>query len=90
MADKRITIVFIINGQDVPVETNSNAPLKNAVREALRESGNTGREADEWETRDASGVLLETNRKVQELGIVAGSRLFLSLRVGAGGRAARS
>lgn len=61
------------------------APLMEAVQRALAESDNTGRPPDEWEVRDASGVLLENNRTPKELGLLEGTRLFLSLRVGAGG-----
>ena len=87
MPEKRhkIRLIFIINGQDFPVEANINAPLLEAVQRALAESGNTGRPVDEWEVRDTSGVLLEKHRTPKELGLHNGTRLFLSLRVGAGG-----
>jgi len=81
----KIRLIFIINGQDFPVEANINAPLLEAVQRALAESGNTGRPVDEWEVRDTSGVLLEKHRTPKELGLHNGTRLFLSLRVGAGG-----
>ncbi|MDP2762256.1 MAG: DUF2604 domain-containing protein [Sideroxyarcus sp.] len=83
--DHKVQLIFIINGQDYPVEVNINAVLMAAVKRALAESNNTGREPDEWEVRDASGVLLETNRTPKDLGLHEGTRLFLSLRVGAGG-----
>lgn len=87
MADgeHKVTLIFIINGENFSVQTNVNEPLKAAVQRALSESGNSGRPPDEWEVRDSSGVLLETGRKVKELGLKDGTRLFLSLRVGAGG-----
>ncbi len=85
-SDHKITLVFIINGENYPVETNVNAPLLSAVERALSTSGNTGRrDPHEWEVRDANGVLLEQGRKVGELGLKDGARLFLTLRVGAGG-----
>lgn len=83
--DQKVTLVFIINGQDYPIEANVHAPLMEAVQRALAKSGNTGRPPDEWEVRDASGVLLEKNRTPKDLGLLEGVRLFLSLRVGAGG-----
>lgn len=83
--DQKIKIIFIINGQDFPIEANVNAPLMEAVERALAESDNKGRPPDEWEVRDASGVLLEKNRTLKDLGLHEGARLFLSLRVGAGG-----
>jgi len=81
----KVQLIFIINGQDYSIEVNINAVLMEAVKRALAESNNTGREPDEWEVRDATGVLLETDRTPKDLGLHEGTRLFLSLRVGAGG-----
>ena len=82
----KITLIFIINGQDFGVETDVEARLIIAVERALVESGNTGRrDPREWEVRDSAGVLLEVDRTVRELGLKNGARLFLSLKVGAGG-----
>ena len=83
--EHKIKLIFIINGESYSVETNVNAPLSSAVEKALSTSGNTGRPLAEWEVRDSSGVLLDMNRKVKDLGLKDGARLFLSLRVGAGG-----
>ena len=85
--DQKIQLVFIINGANFTLETNVNAPLKEAVARALAESGNTGRPATEWQVRDAAGVLLEIERKIKDFGFTNGTRLFLSLAVGAGGSA---
>ncbi len=83
--ENKIGLIFIINGQDFPIEANIHAPLMEAIQRALATSGNTGRPPDEWEVRDTSGVLLEKNRTPKDLGLHNGARLFLSLRVGAGG-----
>ncbi len=83
----KIQLIFIINGANFPLEANVNAPLKEAVEQALQGSGNTGRPLSEWQVRDAGGVLLEVNRKIKDFGFVDGTRLFLSLAVGAGGSA---
>jgi len=83
--DHKVRLIFIINGQDYPIEANTQAPLIEAVQRALAESDNMGRSPDEWEVRDASGVLLEKNRSPNDLGLIEGVRLFLSLSVGAGG-----
>ena len=85
--DQKIQLIFIINGANFPLETNINAPLKEAVARALEESGNTGRPPSEWQVRDATGVLLEIERKIRDFGFTSGTRLFLSLAVGAGGSA---
>jgi len=83
--EHKITLIFIINGENFSVETNINAPLTAAVQRALSESGNSGRPLSEWEVRDSAGALLDMTRTVEELGLKNGARLFLSLRVGAGG-----
>lgn len=81
----QIKLIFIINGQDLSIDADSRAPLIEAVQKALTESGNTGRPVEEWEVRDVSGVLLETHRTPKALGLHNKARLFLSLKVGAGG-----
>jgi hypothetical protein len=82
----KITLIFIINGEDFRVETSVEARLIIAVERALVESGNIGRrDPREWEVRDSSGVLLEVDRTIRELGLKDDARLFLSLKVGAGG-----
>lgn len=82
----RFDLVFILNGEDVRIEVDPNAPLRSAVEKALVESGNSGRkDPSEWELRDASGTLLDMQRSARELGLADETRLFLSLRVGAGG-----
>lgn len=81
----KMRLVFIINGVDLSIDVNVDAPLIEAVQRVLEESNNTGRPPEEWEVRDVGGVLLEINRTPKELGLQEGARLFLSLRVGAGG-----
>jgi len=80
-----IDLIFIINGANFPLDAKLNETLGSAVARALSESGNTGRPASEWQVRDANGVLLETQRSLKEFGFADGTRLFLSLAVGAGG-----
>jgi hypothetical protein len=83
--EHKVVLIFIINGENFSVETDVNAPLMSAVQRALAESHNTGRDPSEWEVRDSNGVLLEVHRPPKELGLTDNARLFLSLRVGAGG-----
>ena len=83
---QQIQLIFIINGANFSLDTNVNAPLKEAVARALAESGNTGRPPSEWQVRDTNGVLLEIDRKIADFNFANGTRLFLNLAVGAGGR----
>lgn len=84
-----LTLIFVINGEDVEVDANVNAPLKVARNKALTESGNTGRPFDDWETRDEAGTVLDPDQKVGTFDFEDGTRLFLNLAVGAGGCASR-
>jgi hypothetical protein len=89
--ERRITLIFIINGENFPVEADIHALLVVAVERALVLSGNTGRrDPREWEVRDSGGVLLEVDRSIKDLGLKDGDRLFLSLQVGAGGTLRRT
>lgn len=84
--DRHISLIFIINGENFPITVERDTVLRNAVDRVLTESGNTGRrEISEWEVRDSAGVLLDMTRTIKELGLTDGARLFLSLKVGAGG-----
>jgi hypothetical protein len=80
-----VSLIFIINGQEWTVRTPDEATLRSAVERALAASQNTARPADEWEVRTVSGVLLDTGAKIEALGVTDGAKLFLTLRVGAGG-----
>jgi len=81
----KIALIFIINGVDVPVEANLNELLKVARDKALVESNNTGRPMDEWEVHSDEGQSLDVDKTVGALGLIKGERLFLNLKVGAGG-----
>jgi hypothetical protein len=84
--DRHISLIFIINGENFPITVEPDSVLMKAVDQVLKESGNTGRrESSEWEVRDSAGVLLDMARTIKELGLTDGARLFLSLKVGAGG-----
>lgn len=79
-------LMFIVNGEDVPVEVNPNQPLHVARSKALAQSHNTGRPHDEWEVRDITGSLIvDLSRPIESYGFGPDTRLFLTLRVGAGG-----
>lgn len=84
-SSNQLTLVFIVNGVETAIVSNVNAPLRAAVERALGDTGNTGRDIGDWEVRDVGGVALEVSRKIEDLGLADGARVFLSLRVGAGG-----
>lgn len=81
----KITLIFIVNGVDVSIDANINEPLKVARNKALTDSNNTGRPMDEWEIHNVEGQPLDPDKKIEELDLKDGTRLFLNLKVGAGG-----
>ncbi len=80
-----VTLIFIVNGVDVRVEANVNSPLKEARNRALADSNNTGRPMDEWEIHNDAGQARDPDKKIADLGLADGARLFLNLKVAAGG-----
>ncbi len=86
MADHKITLVIIVNGTPVEVEANPNAELRTVVNKALAESHNTGQPAERWQLTDpATGAAFDLSQKVGAFGFTDGTRLMLSLQVGAQG-----
>jgi hypothetical protein len=82
---KVIELTVVVNGHPVKVKVNVEAPVKTLIDQALRESGNSGQPASNWELRDASGQILDPSQKIESYHIQAGMTLFLSLKAGIGG-----
>lgn len=78
-------VTFIINGEDVPVDYCPWTRLATLRDLALDDSYNTGRPHDHWEIRDARGVYMDAAVPMDKYDLPDGQRLFLCLRVGAGG-----
>lgn len=81
----KVDITIIVNGQPVQIELQLQAPLHVAAQKALNDSGNSGQSLQNWELRDANGQVLDTNKKGEDYGIAAGTKLFLNLKAGVGG-----
>lgn len=83
--DNHLDLVIVVSGSPEAVRVNRNERLENAVREALRESGNHGQRPDDWELRNEAGQLLALSLHADEAGLFDGQTLFLSPKAGAGG-----
>lgn len=81
----QVTIIFIVNGVDLRVDADPDQALAVARDIALTESNNISRPMDEWEVHNDEGRLLDTAVSVVALSISDGDRVFLNLKVGAGG-----
>ena len=84
MAEK-IALTVVVNGAPTVVEAELNAPLKTVVVKALEQTGNTGQPPEQWELRDATGVVLNLDAKIGSFHFEPDTRLFLNLRAGVGG-----
>lgn len=83
--DKKLQIEVIVNGQSTVIEANLNAPLQSIIGEALEQTGNSGQPTENWELRDAGGVLLPVEQKIESFDFPQGVKLFLNLKAGVGG-----
>lgn len=78
-------LTIIVNGEDVDIRAGKSEDLSTVVDKALTKSHNTGRPAEDWDVRSSVGTYLDTARTIEDYRFKEGERLFLSLRVGAGG-----
>ena len=85
MADHKKALTIVVNGQPVEIEANENAPLRSLVGRALELSGNVGQPPENWELRDAEGILLDLDKKIKEFSFPEVVKLFLNLKAGIGG-----
>jgi len=81
-------LVVIVNGQPTVVTANLNAPLHTIIPKALEQTNNLGQPPDNWELRDAAGVLLDGSKKIEDFNFPADAKLFLNLKAGIGGSSA--
>jgi hypothetical protein len=81
----QIDLVVVVNGAPVEIEANTNAPLSSAVQQALAKSENAGQPIENWEVKDEAGKLLDISKKIGELGLVSGLKIFVSLKAGVTG-----
>jgi hypothetical protein len=85
MADNKVQINVIVNGQPVVIEANKNSPLHTIIPKALHDTGNEGQPPENWELRDGAGTLLDTSQKISSFNFPPTVQLFLSLKAGIGG-----
>jgi len=76
------TITIVVNGQPTQVVANPEASVLSVIEPALRQTGNAGQPAENWELRDQEGKLLTAEDKVEDF---LGDTLFLNLKAGIGG-----
>jgi hypothetical protein len=84
--DNKTSLTFIVNGAEVVLDhLNLSEPLHAARNRALAESKNTGRPPSDWQIKDQSGNALDPDKRIESYSFPRGTKLWLSLGVGAGG-----
>ncbi len=85
-SDNKTSITFVVNGLEIVLDhLNVNEPLHAAMSRALAETKNTARPAADWQLKDDRGNTLDPTRRIESYGFPPGTKLFLTLGVGAGG-----
>jgi hypothetical protein len=85
MADNKISIVVVVNTEDVSVSVNVNQPLHVVAELALKDSESKDRPLTDFDLKDSSGTKLDLNTKVGDADIQDGAKLYLALRAGVTG-----
>ena len=81
---QNFTAIFVIQGQEFPVEIDPKQQVIEGVVKALQQSGNSG-DAKEWKVRTESGHELYTDKSFEEQEIKSSTKLFLNKGPGRGG-----
>lgn len=85
MSNKDFEITIVVNGKPEQVKVGLDEEIEEAVKLALKQSGNSGQPAEQWELRDETGQVLDLDKTVGVLDIKEGAKLFLNLKAGVGG-----
>ena len=83
--DNHLDLVVVVSGVPRAVRANAHEPLRNVVRDVLRDSGDAGRKTEDFELRTEDGRLLDLATNARDAGLKDGNTLFLNPRAGAGG-----
>jgi hypothetical protein len=83
--DNKIELIFVVNGNPVPQEANVNQPLHAVLGAVLAAAGVVGEaDKDRWEFK-LNDQPVDSAKKVGELGLKPGAKIFLNSKAGAVG-----
>lgn len=85
IAESKLPLLFIVNGEEIPLEVPPDEILGAVIWHALEKSKNTGRPDSDWEARRANGTLLDRLASIRELELTPRELVFLTLTLGFGG-----
>ena len=78
------TVIFVIQGQEFPVEINPIQLVREGVVKALQQSSNSS-DPNEWKIRTAKGYEIYADKSFEEQEIKESVKLFLNKGPGRGG-----
>ena len=84
MSENKITVTFVINGKEYPVEVNINSKVKQGVNKALKDAGIGGSLSD-WKVKKEDGTEISLDKSWEDQGITQDIKLFLTKGAGRGG-----
>ena len=79
----KLTLIVVVGGTPEHVEVNVHSPLRTVIPLALIH--HPGQPPENWELRDATGNLLDLDRKIEDYHFAPETTLFLNLKAGVGG-----
>lgn len=82
MSDNKISLIVVVNTEDVAVDANVKAPLQTVAQHALNKSDSKDRPLSDFDLKDGNGNVLDLTRKLESFGFTPRTKLFLTLRVG--------
>jgi hypothetical protein len=82
---RTIELTIVVNGQPTQVSAHEEEVLSKVVETALEQTGNSGQPPENWELRNASGVELDLQKRVEHYHFEPDTHLFLNLKAGVGG-----
>ena len=75
--DHRRVIAVVVNDRTVAVEVKEDVPLRSVIPKVLEEVGDSEKNIEGWELRDASGTRLELGEKIKDFDFPRETILFL-------------
>lgn len=75
---------FVIQGKEFKVSVDSDDPVNDDIKKALKESGN-GDSTEGWTARTGSGEILDGAKTLSEQGVTGPTTIFLNKGPGRGG-----
>ncbi len=89
MSGAQVNLTVVVSGQTTSLMGIAvTAPLSFVVARARHQTSNYGRGEADWELRDASGVVLNLELTIAEVGLADNQLLYLQPRAGWGGEGA--